>query len=368
MHPRLLENGVIQAGYENYAAWPAFRPLGSNHLGGLWRAHFLKEVLCRDDLDCAAWREPIPSEVLRSLRRFPECHAELLEMAQAAPDYYLRLADRNPAMALLAATYWYFRQLRRVPSIEERLTTWENLDPDDLLNYTRFSTAKSFLRALSKMPIEHAYIHRIERLRDAWTIPDKRRLLQHLPVIAGENIWLLSCFPPILDPTIHRLAAEEPRFEEYSILEVVSDLSNRRELVGFEHWPYRNRLHSWPQLLAAYNRFLIKINCLPEILPPPPVEGLEDGEIEIVPLRSRTALQQEAADMHNCVEQYCASISQRKHCAYKLLRPERATLLIKRQFRHWIVEEAMGKGNEREVRGKTMRLLCKWVKSHRMDN
>jgi hypothetical protein len=25
----------------------------------------------------------------------------------------------------------------------------------------------------------------------------------------------------------------------------------------------------------------------------------------------------------------------------------------------------MGKGNEREVRGKTMRLLCRWVKSHR---
>lgn len=363
MHPQLLENGVIQADYENYAPWPDFQPLGSNRIGGLWRAHFLQEVLCRDELDCAAWREPIPAEILRSLRRFPECHAELLEMAQTTPQLYLRLTDWNPAMALLTATYWHFRQLRRVPSIEERMTTWENLDPDDLLNYSRFPTSNSFQQAMAKIPIEHSYLHRIERLRDAWMIPEKRRLLQHLPVVTGENIWLLSCFPPILDPAIHRLAAEEPRFEEYSILEVISDLANRRELVCLDHWPYRNRLHSWAQLLAAYNRFLIKTNCLPETFPPPPINGTEDGELEIVPLRSRTALRQEAADIHNCVEQYCSSICRCKHYAYKLLKPERATVLIKRQFRHWIVEEAMTKGNEREVSGKTMKLLCKWIRN-----
>jgi hypothetical protein len=286
-------------------------------------------------------------------------------MAQVAPNYYLQIVAMNPAVALLAATYWHFRQLRRVPSFDERMTLWENLDPRDLLNYTRFPSSKSFLRALAKIPVENAYLHRIERLRDAWAIPEKRRLLQHLPVITGENIWLLSCYPPILDPAIHRLAAEFPHFGEYAILEMVGDLANRREMECLTHWPYRNQIHSWSQLLIAYNKFLLKTNCLPENFPESPISGTSDEELEIIPLKSRTALRQEAAEMQNCTEHYSDSICQGKHYAYKLQRPERATLLIKRQFRHWLIEEAMIQDNEREVRGKTMRLLCRWIRRTR---
>lgn len=362
MQPQLLPNGILQIEYENYQPWPCFRPLSSAYLGGLWRAHFLKEVLCGDDLNCAAWREPIPAEILRSLRRFPECHCELIEMAQALPEYYLKLVSWSPAMALIAATYWYQRKLGAVPEINERRMTWENLDADQLLNYTRFPPSKSFLRTLAKIPAEHAYLHRIESLRSLWEIPEKRRLLQHLPIITGENIWLLSCFPPILDPAIHRLATQEPKHEEFSILEVVSDLANRRELLCLDHWPYRNRIHSWGQLLGAYNRFLRKANCLPETFPEPPKEGVEDETMHIVPLKSRTALRDEAKEMCNCVEQYSPCICQRKRYAFKLLKPERATVLIKRQFRNWIIEEAMAKANEREVYPVTMKLLCRWAR------
>lgn len=266
-------------------------------------------------------------------------------------------------MTLLAATYWCYRKLGGVPEIGERQSTWENLDPDQLLNYTRFPHSKSFLRMLAKIPIEHAYIYRIESLRNLWEIPEKRRLLQHLQVITGENIWLLSCFPPILDPTIHRLASQEPKHEEFSILEIISDLSNRRELLCLDPWPYRNQIHSWPQLLAAYNSFLRKTNHVVEVFPSPPIGEFEDTEIHIVPLKSRTALNQEAKEMLNCIEGYCSECSRLKTYAYRLLRPERATVLIKRKFRSWIIEEAVIRGNERQVWPKTMKLLCKWVKA-----
>lgn len=362
MFPQLLENGVLEVDYENYAPWPYFRALGSKRLGGLWRAHFLKEVLDRDDLDCAAWRAPIPARILRSLRSFPEGHCELIEMAQAAPDFFHRLTDRNPAMALLAATYWCYCKLGRVPEIDERCITWENLDAAQLLHYARFPTTKSFLRVLAKVPVEHVYTHHIDSLRAFWAVPEKRRVLQHLPAIRGENICLLSYFPPILDPGIHRLAAEEPRFEEFSIFEIVSDLSIRRELLCWEPWPYRNRLHSWTQLFAAYNKFLRKTNCLPETLPQPPLDGVEVEELEIVPLRSRTALRRESAEMCNCIEDYCPSICLGKHYAYKLLKPERATVLIKRELQRWIIEEAMIHGNAREVSPPVMKLLRQWIK------
>lgn len=270
-------------------------------------------------------------------------------------------------MTLITATYWCYRKLESVPGIDERRTKWENLDADQLLNYARFPHSKSFLRMLAKIPIEHVWTHRIENLRNLWDIPEKRRLLRHLPIITGANIWLLSCFPPILDPAIHRLAAKEPRYEEFSILEIISDLANRRELHCMEHWPYRNRIHSWPQLLAAYNGFLIKTDCLAEIFPQPPVGEIRDSKIHIVPLKSRTALRQEAKEMLNCIEGFSSECSRLKRYAFRLLSPERATVLIKRQFRHWIIEEAMTKGNEREVGSKTMKLLCKWVRAAR-DN
>lgn len=368
MYPRLLENGILQMEYENYQAWPDFRPLGSNRIGGLWRAHFLEKVLCSDDLYCAAWRAPIPREILSRLKEFRECHCELIEMAQAMPEYFIRLTDLNPALTLLAATYWQFRKLASVPGIEERTTLWENLDANQLLHYARFPHTKSFLRNLAKIPVGHVYLYRIESLRNLWAIPDKRRLLQHLPVISSENLWLLSCCPPILDPAIHRLAAGEPEHEEFSILEVISDLSNRRELVCMDFWPYRNQLHTWPQLLAAYNRFLKKTNHVVEVFPPPPIGEHEDEALHIVPLKSRTALSQESREMLNCIEGYSSKCSRLKTYAYRLLRPERATVLIKWQYRHWIIEEAMIKGNERQVKGDTMRLLCRWLRAHRRHN
>lgn len=364
MYPRLLENGVLQLEYENYEPWPSFRPLGADRIGGLWRAHFLREALCREDLSCGAWRESIPSAILSSLRQFPECHSELLEMAQALSGYYLKLSSWSPAFTLLAATYWIYRYEDRIPSIEERVLRWENLDPDQLLNFTRFPSSKSFLRTLCKIPAEGVYVHHIQGLRDLWAVPEKRRILQHLPKVTGTNIWLLSCFPPIVDPAIHHLAAEQPKYQEYCIREIVSDLSNRREIEGMEHWPYRNQIHSWPHLIAAYNRFLIKTGHVPEIFPPCPIDAYEDDEFEMVPLRSRTALRQEAEAMTNCIEDFSSGICQRKYYAYKLLRPERATVLIKRQWMNrWMVKEAMISANERQVHPNTMSKLSRWVRS-----
>ena len=367
MYPKLLEYGVLQCDYENYQAWPDLMALGSKRIGGLWRAHFLQEVLCSDDLSCAAWRASIPLEILKVLQQFPECHVELAEMAQVAPDYFLESATRNPAMTLLAATYWCHRKMQRVPTITERGSLWENLDSDQMLNFARFPYSRSFIKALAKIPIEQAYTFRIQSLRDLWAIPVKRRLLQHLPTIAGENHWLLSCYPPILDPAIHRLAANEPQFEEYTIQEIVSDLSNRREIACLDHWPYRNQIHSWPQLLAAYNNFFHKTNHVLETFPQPPINGDNINDLEIVPLKSRTALRREAAEMLNCVESFVVQIGLGKYYAYKVIHPERATVLLKRDRSRWRIEEAMITANEREVSPETMTLLRRWIRSHRYN-
>ncbi|WPJ95145.1 hypothetical protein SH580_17105 [Coraliomargarita algicola] len=288
----------------------------------------------------------------------------MAEMAQAMPEYFLSSAARNPAMTLLAATYWCYRQTQKNPSITERISMWGTLDLDQLLSFARFPNSKSFIKTLSKIPIEHAYTYQIQSLRELWAISSKRRLLQHLPTITGENFWLLTCFPPILDPAIHRLAAIEPQFEEYSIREIVSELANRREMACLQHWPYRNCLHSWPQLLRAYNKFLHKTNHVLETFAQPPIDGVEDEGFEIMPLKSRTALRREATEMSNCIESFAVQIGLSENYAYKLILPERATVLIKCDRRQWRIEEAMIVANARAVRPETMKLLRNWIRNY----
>lgn len=97
MKIELIQQQTLLIEYEKYAAWPSFEPIGSERLGGLWRSHFLRHALVAEDLTCAAWRATIPVEILKLLQSFVDCHAELLEMAQAVPETFIRWARWNPA-------------------------------------------------------------------------------------------------------------------------------------------------------------------------------------------------------------------------------------------------------------------------------
>lgn len=361
MEPHYINNCLSTCELESYTAWPNFKPIKAENLGGLWRTSHLRDALNLDDLSCAAWRAPIPREILISLQKFPECHAELLEMAQAAPEIYMQMVKWNPALTLIASTYWTFRSHGDAPPIQDRIIVWENSDPDDLLQFTRMEFSKSFIRALSKISHGDATHFIIRALREHWQIPEKRRLLQHLKEIKVENAWLLSCYPSICDPGIHHLASNTFRFQEYTILEIVIKLSNHRESNNWEAWPYRNKIHSWAQLLGAYNKFLKKINHVQETLPRPPVDGIEEEDFHVVPIKSRAALHRESSEMANCIEGLVMEIHNCEAYAYKLLKPERATVLIKRRSGRWSISEAMIAGNEREVLPKTWSKLSRWL-------
>lgn len=299
MNVELLTQDTLCIDYEKYTAWPNFKAVDSNRIGGLWRAHFLRHALTAEDLSCAAWRAPIPTEILRLVQDYVDCHAELLEMAQAVPDIFVRWAKWNPAFTLLAATYWTYRSASRVPDIETRKSYWENLDPRDILQHTRCDASKSFLRALGKIAPGHCYDYVVSRLREQWQIPEKRRLLRHLQKITMETTWLLGCFPPFLDPGLHRLASDEPYFDEFHLGHIVADLSNRREIRG---------------------------------------------------------IFREGAEMKNCSASYVRLVAQGTHYLYRLLRPERATVLFIRRPEDWYPIQAKSYENG-AVQESTLRAL-----------
>lgn len=363
MNIELVPKQTLIIEQEKYSAWPRFEHIGSQRIGGLWRCQYLQHALVEQDLACAAWRASIPTEILKLLQGFTDCHAELIEMAQAVPAIFVRWARSNPAFTVLAATYWTYRSADHVPNIEARISLWENLNPRDILHHTRCEPSKSFLKVLRKIPSEHCYDFVISRLREQWQIPEKKRLLRHLKRITMETTWLLSCFPPLLDPGIHALASSAPRHNEFHVGHIVGDLTTRREIQGLAPWPYRNRIHSWEQLLAAYDRFLHKTKHVPERFEPPPIDGVETERIKIQAITSRTALGVEALEMENCIGDYLAQIYQNECYAYRLLSPERATVLIDRRLGRWSIAQAMLKANKRQVRSKTWNQLIDWVMS-----
>ena len=117
------------------------------------------------------------------------------------------------------------------------------------------------------------------------------------------------------------------------LVDVVCDLSSRRELHGWEPWPYRNMILTWEQLLRAYNNFFKKTNHFPETFPKPPVYGVTDENYHIEALTSLTALKRESREMANCTEDYAGPIAYGKSYAYRLLIPERATVMLELSFR-----------------------------------
>ena len=362
MKIELLPHETLCIEHEKYTAWPNFKAIGVEQVNGISQTRFVKDALSADDLACAAWRAAIPIEILKTLLSFPECHCELIAMAQAVPEIFIQLATQNPALAMMAATYWLYRPSAIIPEIKDRLIVWENLDPRELLHYTRCEPSRSFLKTLGKISASDCRAHVISELRALWQVPRMRRLLRHLPTIRNETVWLLGGHPPILDPGIHRLAANEPYFDEFNIGHIIADLSARRELKGWDHWPYRNQIHTWEQLLSAYDRFFRKTNHIVERFGEPPLAEVESEGLQIEALKSRTALEIEGRHMRNCIADYAYRISEGHYYAYRLLRPERATVLVEQRNRHWSVAEAMTADNAGEVQPETFGLLHRWTR------
>lgn len=67
--------------------------------------------------------------------------------------------------------------------------------------------------------------------------------------------------------------------------------------------------------------------------------------------------------MSNCIATFLVQIIEGRCHAYRLLKPERATVLLDQRLGRWSIAEAMIKGNQRQVRSKTWSLLNEWINS-----
>lgn len=275
MEVQLGDDSTITIDNERYAPWPRFKAYRVHYLGGRLNCKHLNWLIKAEDLFCDVWQQHIPPAILRELRRYPEGHAELIELAQLDSEAFLRLSQSNPALVHLIAAYWTWFTWRQVPSKIER-----NLRRAELLRGKHRSVLKAiglpdsseWARILGKIPASSCYDFQLRYAVELCANDVIRRYLRHVSAITLEVAWLLRLEHPVLDMPLLELAAREPEHHGLRLTDIVSSIINKREMaVRKPHWPYAGAICRWEQLLRAEKRNAQRYGDLSELFPAPPV-------------------------------------------------------------------------------------------------
>ena len=366
MHATLDNDGTIRRATESYAPWPRFRPGGVRVYAGRWNARHLADILGDDDLFCWTWRRTVPADVLAVLRLFPEGHAELLETAQLDPVRFVSLGRTNPALLALVSAYWIYHGWRRMPPLRQRnarRAALLKMRGRDILGALRLPPLREGVRILAKVPATECEASLIEPVLCCLFPPRTRLRLRHLPRVNADVARLLRLPEPVLDTGILRLAATAPHHLGGSVGDFVVSIINKREKLGLHPaWPYRNTVTTWPALVRAEARMAARCGMLPETLPSPPLScALAPPGLRLEALMTAGALHAEACAMNNCAEQYLESVRYYERYLYRVLAPERATLLLANRAGVWKIEEIGTPGNGEPVRPETTALVTRWI-------
>lgn len=370
MNVQIDNNGTIHIEHERYIPWPNFGHRSVKTLRGLWNPQHLKWLLTEEDLFCAAWRSPIPADVLKELLRYPDYHAELLELGQLDPHKFLRLSRLNPAMVLLIATYWVFPKWERMPNRKKRDAFRQRLlsmEPREALGALALPSSQGWVRILQKIPSQHCWSYHVTMIIDL--LHDNRiaRYLPHLSAITPEVVYLLQQSELPIDMHLLELAVREPyRGIQFLPFVVCSIFTSRQRACRKSIWPFKGVIRSWDSLLKIEweNAKRCGEQSVQFPSPPIPIENLPEG-LTIRPLHAPQLVHAEALQMNNCSEDYIDSIHRNERYLYRVDAPQRATVLLKRDCSCWKVEEIGLLNNEGEPDLETERLVAQWIRANR---
>lgn len=363
---KLLDDCKLRVGGLTLTPWPAFKVEGSNSELPI----IISEILDSTNTLALLWRAKIPEELRACLRRFPvDSLPALLHVAQLDPDKFLDWADWCPA--LLAAT----SPFKADPD------TWDYVDVFHAfqngwraaLELAGINPKRSNLNILKKVPAyaaTHVNISTIARLLQCRT---KERLMRHLSLIDDEVLDTLLLDGKFLDSHLLGLRALDDFPAHFETIRELCEgiVTLRSNLQLYPTWPYRGVKVSYGRLNRCYERL-----CLRQRLghrahrisfPGPPVEKVVSKAINIQPLTSLSSLMAESDEMKNCIQTYAVNIVGGNHYAYKLLYPERATVLICREPGGWQLREVRTMNNGRPD-GKTLSILNTWLGRDQMEN
>lgn len=298
----------------------------------------IAELLQSDDPLARIWRGKIPHDVLEAVMEFPQCLWQgLLEVSQLNPTTFVHWSESCPAILGLMAMNPAEKQTDRDI---DRLEVY-SLKRAKRLRPLGLPPTREVYRIISKLPVTDCFPVQLEQLREAVKKPDKRKLMRHLKSITIWTLETLQLSSEYLDVNLLSMEhSEQMPAECNNLAELCTEIINHRQVLHrFPAWPYRGSGVSLHQLIQARNSLELELAlgsmAKSARLPAPPVTGINSSKIKVEPLTTVRALFQEGGKMGNCIMTYARHALSGTHYAYRMLHPQRATILLVRRPDDW---------------------------------
>jgi len=313
-----------------------------------------------------AFEDAIPEPIRVAVARFEDRHWHLLSMVGRC-DGALDLLHSTPALAYGLASNWVFhrpavqRPMRAARSLLKRKQT-------EILAWLGFPGTKAVRNILRKLTYEAIVVGRLLYLRRCLHDLECRKLLAHLPVIGPGTIRVVSDEPlrrAMAPSALAGLARNDQLMTGVANAYTLRDTLRMAESLGQDR---TLRFTTLEQMLEVHDMMVERTNRAYEerlvteghpdlrTFARPPVPGTDD----IVPLDDERKLIEEGLAQHHCIASYAEEVAEGDAYVYRMLRPERATVLLRRGRGAWYVAEVRGPHN-REPMPATQDVLDRWL-------
>jgi hypothetical protein len=337
----LLNENRLRVGKTTLSPWPEFSVSG----GDSELPILLHELLLSDDPFVMLWRAKIPDPLLSALLSFPaESLPELLYVSQLDPQKFVDWATWCPALLIASSPF------RNNPEA----STWDFIDIFHAfqdgwraaLEIAGIEPTRSNLRILQKIPAHAATGININTVAKVLHDRKKLKLMRHLSLIDDDIIERLTLPGDILDFGLLALDTQHPFHAEYETLNELYEgiCYLRRQLKLYPIWPYKGVNVSYKRLNYIHQKLALRLSLGSDAaalhLGIPPIAPITTSKFSLQALTTVGELMNESKVMSNCIQTFAGCILGRTHYAYKLLFPERATILINRKKDFWKLQEA----------------------------
>ena len=322
----------------------------------------LKRVY-RRDRNQLQWFATVPEDVRNLVSPFHNRQFHLLSFLSRCGSAATDLAVSNPALAYMLSNNWVFHK----PAVQRPLRSARALlspgkTQRQILEWLHFPGTKNVQKILAKVLPKSLHIPRLLYLRQALENEQMRKKLSHLHRLNSGVLRIITC------PQLHPIA-------DFSLLEEISHLRYEDE------WPFNSRILEdcqtmfnglYPNKKFPPQRSLKQLRELHDSLtndmyhtsvvkntdfPPPPLRGTST----IKPLTSYPQILKEAETMHNCLASYVEQVLILKDIYfYKVLKPERCTLALRRQKGKWVLSELKSAFNKTPSRD-AFNVVMNWL-------
>lgn len=288
----------------------------------------------------------VPRSTLAVAARLPVAQtADVLAMLAICPQS-ADLVETNPALGVCVASGF----ARAEASTGVWPVNWFRQKRRELCRRLGFGGSESSVRLLAKIRPEAADVRRLRRLRETLSNPYIAPLLRHVAVIQAEHLIVASAlsYPELVSFRLFtEVVAEGANGGRVNHCALLSDTIWLLDSVQEERRVFRSLRH----LLATHHRLAEQTGLSgphaedPKklLFPSPPIPGIEGIE----PILSAFELREEARVMEHCVERYLTEILAGRRYVYRMLRPERGTIGLRKRNGDWCVFDYKGRSNHR---------------------